>query len=158
MTCTSRARTRINHKIVFKALLQSWSKVLGQFTADDFTGRLSSDKDRASPPFLGLLSWNLSYVIFLLRDVQTKNKPFKWPDFIQRLGCGYPFRLFLVYFRCHGSSGKTGSSHQPPFQSDFKCEVFLKWKVVFMSPPRFTETLTINPPLLPTAELCLLDA
>ena len=28
----------------------------------------------------------------------------------------------------------------------------------FMSPPRFTETLTINPPLLPTAELCLLDA
>ena len=25
-----------------------------------------------------------------------------------------------------------------------------------MSPPRFTKTLTINPPLLPTAELCLL--
>ena len=26
-----------------------------------------------------------------------------------------------------------------------------------MSPPRFTKTLTINPPLLPTAELCLLE-
>ena len=28
---------------------------------------------------------------------------------------------------------------------------------VFMSPPRFTKTLTINPPLLPTVELCLLE-
>ena len=27
-----------------------------------------------------------------------------------------------------------------------------------MSPPRFTETLTINPPLLPTAELCFARA
>ena len=27
----------------------------------------------------------------------------------------------------------------------------------FMSPPRFTKTLTTNPPLLPTAELCLLE-
>ena len=27
----------------------------------------------------------------------------------------------------------------------------------FMSPPRFTKPLTINPPLLPTAELCLLE-
>ena len=36
--------------------------------------------------------------------------------------------------------------------------IIISLKKSFMSPPHFTETLTINPPLLPTAELCLLDA
>ena len=30
--------------------LQSWLKVLGQFTADDFTGSFSKDQGNASPP------------------------------------------------------------------------------------------------------------
>ena len=34
------------------------------------------------------------------------------------------------------------------------CEISLN---PFMSPPRFTKTLTINSPILPTAELCLLE-
>lgn len=105
--------------------------MLGQFTEDDFTGRLSSNKDRARPPFLGLLSWNLSYVIFLLRDVQTKNKPFKWPDFIQRLGCGCPFRLFLVYFR-----NKCATNLTATFDSNrYICYHSIKYKWVLLTWP-----------------------
>jgi len=41
---------RLNPAGVTCSELQSWSQVLGQFMADDFTGSLSHNQDRVSSP------------------------------------------------------------------------------------------------------------